>query len=274
MEKKLRKLALIVGTLMGVFSSAYSMSAELDPETDIPAPGVHARSCWENLGAACNGGEHAFDVTLENGSIVTLDEYLQGERTPILNVKNLSILFMQDPLHFVKLVLKSIPHEPKTVTKLGDYYRDRIKISELIQTLPAFESPTENLACINIERAICLEIMQKSRRKIRGSCYDDATEQSGSGCGGQLSDGESLETNWLYVSNLVEAQLQEDLRNYFSLVNELDARDLQEVVQNVREVVQNATDYMFTVYRLVYLGLATYSVFFSDSQGSIPNSVR
>ena len=224
---------------------------------------------------------HMFDVTLADGSSKTLREYLAGERSQVLYIKNLSTLMNESHSSFISLMMKSIPNKPETVdSDLRAFHQNTFQINNLIGSLPSYETSQQRLASVVIEQLTWDQVWNKLLGPIlaqfEGQVIDQVIDQvitqlmtqvgaeAWSEVWAQLMDqvGDQvwaevwalrMDQLWDQVWDQVEAQVNDGLRHFdFALAFDNE---------NLKGVLKPAIDYTFMIYQLGTLAIGQTEIF-------------
>ena len=109
-----------------------------------------------------------FAVTDHAGHIFFLEEFLSLPGRPsIAKVKNINLLAKEKPDDFIRLVLKTIPHDPENIqNNLKSFYKETMKIDDLIADLPVYETSREKLAVLLFDLLGYFDLMDQASDQI------------------------------------------------------------------------------------------------------------
>ena len=228
--------------------------------------------------------EHMFDITMNDGSSKTLREYLQEERAPITEVKNLTALLKDSPSTFIRLILKSIPYTLETIdSDLRTFHQETFQIDNLINSLPTYETAQQKLSGVLIELEIWTKVWDQVGAQVWAQVEDQVDEivfsaqagsrfraqfggQSKAQVEAQVRDQSKAQVGgqvWAQFGAQVGAQFGDQFgaqvgAQFGDQVNE-DLRRFQFVsafeAGNLNEVLIPAIDYVFTTYQLGTLAM-------------------
>ena len=218
-----------------------------------------------------------FSVKDIEGKVYYLNEYLsQNVPIQISGIKNITQLVKERPDDFKKLVLASIPKTRDDIkNNLESYYKETMKIDDLINDLPRYETAQEKLAAFLLEHDVWDKVWRQVWDKVRDHLLRQVWDQVGAQVlrqllrqvGAQVEDqarGQVWFQVWDQIENQEEIfevwdplappvapqvwyqvwrQVEDDLSLNF------DFKSVTEP-EKLREVLKPEIDYLFMVYQL------------------------
>ena len=120
-----------------------------------------------------------FSVTDDAGNIYFLDEFLLlPGRMKISHVNNIDLLIKERPNDFNNLILKTIPNTPAEIeNNLESYFRDVVKIEDLVAGMPQYESAHEKLAALLVDTIIYMELIDQVTSETRDQVWKQLKDQ-------------------------------------------------------------------------------------------------
>ena len=178
-------------------------------------------------------------VTIKNGEVLLLSNYLGGESRGVSELSNIVSLFTERPDIFVRFILKSMPHTAEEIeSNLQEYYREIIKFENLIESLPLANNPYQKLAGILVELAsweqvetqVWVQVYAQVIFQIREQVEYHASNQIGAQIREQIED---------YARNQIGAQIREQVGNRArkQVLEQLREKVGDDVWEHVREQV-------------------------------------
>ena len=119
--------------------------------------------------------DQMFKVITQNDEHLPLGEYLEGERIPVKNIRNIAPLMKESSSSFLRFIYKSIPYTTETIkADLKTYYFDLANIKNLIATLAPSETPQQKIASLFIE----ISIWDQAWYQVKNLMMDNFRDQS------------------------------------------------------------------------------------------------
>ena len=124
---------------------------------------------------------HIFDVTLSDGALKTLSEYLQlDNREQVLKVKNLATLMVESRHAFISLMMKAVPNTSESIESgLERFHQETFMIDELISTLPIYVTSHQRLAGVLTELIIWDQVSDIVKKKVLSGIWGQVLDMRG-----------------------------------------------------------------------------------------------